>query len=87
MYEHALAYRFAPSEHFASEHLQGFVGHGFTVKNAEEHAYRKIRAKLGLLGQPFEESRVVTSEQQLTLEEFKTIRKDWAVSRQHAEGI
>ncbi len=73
-----LAYR------FASGRMEGFSGCGFMKSSARENALRKIRIKLELLREAFDESRLIENPKQLSGDDLRQLRADWKVS-QHSE--
>ncbi|WEY79791.1 hypothetical protein P5667_11720 [Bacillus velezensis] len=74
MYEYKIAYRFDNSE------VQGFIGIGFTKKSAQENAIRKIENKLGIIGENYNNLRVIKNKNNISHYELKQIKKDWKKS-------
>lgn len=78
MFQHKLAYRFSDNS------VEGFTSVAFGQKRAKQNAIQKVKNKIEFIRitreEPdFDESRLISGNEQLTQEEIKQIAEDWKI--------
>jgi hypothetical protein len=82
MFRTNLAYRFKPTPAKPEGWLEGFSSFAFHKPTAQMFAINKVKTKLRMLGQEFDETRLITTKngKGLTKAEMTLLRKDWKIS-------